>query len=100
MRSALEPNARDLAQYMSDLSETAYYAGWMDGLEFELWDAVVSGPRVYGRLRITDEHIAELRRLSVAAGGWIVFDDDAEEMFVPLADWQARFAGWKRQTTG
>jgi hypothetical protein len=32
----LSPQARALADYMSELSEEAYSAGWMMGLEFEL----------------------------------------------------------------
>jgi hypothetical protein len=39
----LEPEAHELAQYMSDLSEDAWHAGWMDGIEFALWDAVING---------------------------------------------------------
>jgi hypothetical protein len=93
---ALEPEARELAEYMSELSERAYYAGWMGDLEFDLWDAVVNGPREYGRLSITDEHIAELRRLSKAARGWIVFDDVQAEVFLPMKKWKERFDSWKR----
>lgn len=81
---------------MSALSERAYYAGWMSGLEFELWEAVVSGPREYGRISITDEHIHELRRLSDAAGGWIVFDEKYEEVLLPMKNWETRFESWKQ----
>jgi hypothetical protein len=52
-------------------------------LEYELWAAVVSGPREYGRLQVSAEHIAQLRKLSQAASGWIVFDDENEETFCP-----------------
>src|SRR5215471_17785201 len=94
----LEPKARELAEYMSGLSEEAYYAGWMDGLEFELWEAVISGPREYGRLQITLDHIAQLRRLSGAAGGWIIFDDTEEESLLPIGEWERRFNRWKQET--
>jgi hypothetical protein len=93
----LEPKARALADYMSDLSEEAYAAGWMDGLEFDLWEAVVSGPRKYGFLDITPHHIARLRELSQEAGGWIVFDDADEETLLPLSDWEKRFSTWKQE---
>jgi len=81
---------------MSELSEVAYCAGWMDGLEFELWRALIGGPRTYGRLEITDEQLARLRALSGAASGWIVFDDAEEETLVPLDEWQRRFERWQR----
>ncbi len=96
MLRTLEPEAQELAEYMSELSEQAYYAGWMRGLEFELWDAAVNGRREYGRLSITDEHISELRRLSEAAHGWIVFDEKREEILLPMKKWKERFEAWKR----
>ncbi len=97
MLSKLEPKARQLAEFMSGLSEEAYCAGWMDGLEFELWDAVIGGPREYGCLQITLGHIAQLRELSAAAGGWIVFDDKEEESLLPVGEWEKRFAEWKQR---
>ena len=39
----MEPDATKLMVYMSELSEEAYRAGWMDGLEFALWMAVRKG---------------------------------------------------------
>jgi hypothetical protein len=92
----LEPKARELADYMSGLSEEAYCAGWMDGLEFELWEAVISGPRKYGRLQITLNHTSRLRRLSEAAGGWIIFDETEEELLLPMGEWKRRFNEWKQ----
>ncbi len=96
MLRTLEPEAQELAEYMSELSEQAYYAGWKHGLEFELWDAVVSGPREYGRLSIADECINELRRLSEAARGWIVFDEKYGKILLPTKKWEERFETWKR----
>ena len=88
----LTPSARVLADYMAELSESAYYAGWMQGLEFELWKAVVEGPMCYGHLEITAKHISTLRRLSDACGGWIYFDDETEETFVSLEDWRRQYS--------
>jgi len=83
------PEAAALRDYMSELSEEAWYAGWQTDLEYALCDAVEHGPRCYGRLDVTDRHIAKLRELSLACGGWIRFADDApEEEFVPLDAWK------------
>ena len=83
------PQAAALRDYMSELSEEAYHAGWMRDLEYDLWDAVEHGPRSYGRLELTEQHIAKLRELSAACGGWIQFHEDApEEDFVPLERWK------------
>jgi len=73
---------------MSDLSEAAHCAGWMRGLEFALWRAVTEGPRRYGRLDITADHISKLRTLSDACGGWIVFDDETEATLIGLGEWR------------
>ena len=77
---------------MSDLSEEAYYAGWMDGLEYALWEAVLGVRREYGRLALTETHRARLRELSNSCGGWIVFDEATEETWLPLEEWEKRFS--------
>jgi hypothetical protein len=85
----MSPEAVALRDYMSELSEEAWHAGWMMDLEYALWDAVEHGPRSYGRLAIPEQHIAKLRELSLACGGWIRFTDDGlKEEFVPLERWK------------
>jgi hypothetical protein len=80
---------------MSEVSEAAFFAGWMNGLEFELWDALQSGPRNYGQIVLTEEVIQRLRELSVRCGGWVAWDGD-EEVFVPLSLWTEVFRNWDR----
>jgi hypothetical protein len=79
MLNELNDNQRALADYMSELSEDAYCAGWMSGLEYALWRVVIEGPRRYGFLDIDAAHIEHLRKLSQQCRGWIVFDDQTEE---------------------
>ena len=76
-----------LAEYMSELSELAYTAGWMDKLEFSLWNAMNHKITEYGRLVFTQQIINNLRELSNKAGGWIVFDEKQEETFVTWQEW-------------
>lgn len=90
MLAHLEPKQRALAELMSELSERAYYAGWMEGLEFSLWRALDGGSRTFGRLELTDDQLVRLRQLADACGGWIVFDDMNEERFVPISEWKKR----------
>lgn len=92
----LDPKARQLADYMGEISEQAYAAGWMHHLEFELWDIVQRGPRSYGRFDVTAEHIDRLSALSHAADGWVIFDEEREEMLVPMSEWVRRFRDWRR----
>ena len=83
---------KELAEYMSELSEDAYFAGWMEGLEYALWKAVVEEPFEYGFLQITEQHIDKLRELSTTCGGWIIFDDESAETFVPFEGWKKIYA--------
>ncbi len=87
MINDLNPSQRELAEYMSSLSEEAYSARWMSGLELELWKAMKKEIVKYGRLEITDEIIAKLKDLSSKANGWIVFDDENEEIFLTWKLW-------------
>lgn len=87
MLGHLSASQRELAEYMSSLSEAAYHASWMEGVELALWKAVVSGPYTYGRLQITSEHVERLQMLSIRCDGWIRLNDEDEETFVPLEDW-------------
>lgn len=80
-----------LADYMSTLSELAYYAGWMENLEHALWRAVEVGPFRYGHLDLKAEHIETLKQLSASCGGWIFFDDNTEETFIPIEQWRHRY---------
>jgi hypothetical protein len=82
----MNPAEAALADYMSELSEAANCAGWMEDLEYHLWRAVESGPFRYGRLDLTAEHTEGLRSLSESCGGWIIFAD--EERFIPLDRWR------------
>ena len=90
----LTNDRRQLADFMSDLSEEAYCAGWMEGLEYALWEAVLGVRREYGRLTFTHAQRARLRELSDSCAGWIVFSDDYGEM------WLAREEGQERVSAG
>lgn len=87
---------------MSELSEKAYYADWMEGLEYALWQVALGQRGDYGHLTFTSEDRVKLRRLSEACAGWIVFDDEKEETWLPLSEWETRFSSWRTShpTTG
>lgn len=83
--------AHQLSERMSDLSEECYCAGWLMGLEFELWSFVLSGPDEWGMGKVDDADIAALKRLSEKAGGWIVFRMDLGRAFVPMTEWLVQY---------
>lgn len=87
---------QQLCDLMSDTSERAYFAGWMEGTEFRLWQFVVdpADEADWGLAILEPELRESLKELSHEAGGWIIFsDDDAtprDQMgnsFVPMEDW-------------
>jgi hypothetical protein len=88
MLNDLNEPQRILAEYMSDLSEETYAAGWMKGLEFDLWEALEGKSKKYGRLEVNREIQDNLKRLSDGANGWIVYDDNVEEKYVSFAEWK------------
>jgi hypothetical protein len=87
MLADLTYDQRALADAMSAISEAAYCAGWMDGLEYALWHLLTTGQTRYGRSKVTGEELARLRILSERCGGWIICDEQKDETFVPLNDW-------------
>jgi hypothetical protein len=80
----MKSESTELKNYMGELSERAYCAGWMDGLEYALWKAVLEGRLKYGQMQITRAHTEKLKQLSDPCGGWIVWDDESEETYVSL----------------
>lgn len=87
MLKDLDHDQRALAEYMSELSEQAYAAGWMVNLEHALWRAVEHGPYRYGNLQLTVDHVEALKRLSATCRGWICFRASDEETFVSIDQW-------------
>jgi len=64
MLADLSEPQRELAKYMASISEAAYAASWIEGLEFELWRAVQGGAFLYGRLQLTSVHMKRLKELT------------------------------------
>jgi hypothetical protein len=96
-RVDLSAAAWSLATCMSAISERAYCAGWLGDLEFKLWAEIERTPGVYTGFKLSDVERAALRALSDAAQGWIVFNSEHGETFVPLDDWRTRFDEWARR---
>ena len=95
MLNELTPTQRDLAELMSDISENAWRAGWMMGLEYELWQELTSATNSSVPPLATQEQLERLSQLSKACGGWITFDQEREELFVVLAEWVTCYDKWR-----
>jgi hypothetical protein len=88
----LTKDQQALMRYMSGISEDCYWAGWLLGLEYTLWKAVLEGPMPFGPGRVTEGNILDLKNLAKACGGWIYWDNDTdEETFIPIDQWKAMY---------
>jgi len=79
-----------LINEMSKISEECYCAGWMNGLEIVLWDAVLNLPNDlhWGQCIISAERITRIRDASEWLGEWIVYNRIHGETPVPLDEWK------------
>ena len=82
-----DPNAAALLyNEMSELSEHHWCAGWLIGLEFDLWMRLQSGKLgEYGMFELEEQDIARLRALSEQSGGWCEY-----ERWMPMDEWEER----------
>jgi hypothetical protein len=92
MRHNLSEGQLSLAEFMSSLSEAGFDAGWMQGLEFDLWDILDGDQKLYGRYMLTPKDIEQLKLLSSRCGCWITFNDEKEEVAVPMEVWKKTLA--------
>jgi len=83
-----------LREYLAEISSNTFAAGWLDGLEFIVWDAVATGaplgdPEFFRPL--SDEEVADLLFLAGRCGGWVTEDGRR----VPPSEWHERYRSWK-----
>lgn len=78
--------AQELYEYISELSEEAICAGWMENIEYALWERVLNGTGNYYALEVTEDIIAKLRDYSDRAGGWWSWEG-REPVFLSAEDW-------------
>lgn len=85
---------------MSRISEDCYAAGWMTGLEYELW-GMLHGDVRPGHLYADEKTQESCRKLAETLGGWIIWVDgdgipglpasDWGTVFVPMAEWELMY---------
>lgn len=94
IKNALDRDAAEsLRDYMSDLSEEYWCAGWLSDLEYSLWGFVVRGPSDWGLGQIQASEVDKIKRLSDKCGGWWIWDEEvSREIFVTSSEWDVIFA--------
>ena len=77
-----------LGRMMADISEDCWCSGWIQDLEFTLWDALTRGPIKFGMGKIEQRDLARIKHLHEIAGGWWVGPrSDEFSRFVTTGDW-------------
>jgi hypothetical protein len=90
---------------MRQLSETFYSAGWVEDLEFEVWDMAHQEPHQIAGNAVSSDMAKYFRDLAALGGGWWVWPGTAGEegrhpISIPLSHWQAILAKRKKVAPG
>ena len=64
----------------------------MEGLEYELWSAVIGEPCSYG---LSEDERLGLAALSEALGGWLMNDPSYPPRVVDIVEWKRRYEDWR-----
>ena len=91
------PTFRKLTRRISEISETAYCAGWLTDIEFLLWKILEDGQGSVGRFPVPQEWIIEMKNLSEKCGGWVRLDEKKGRVLVPLTRWKRIYSAWLKQ---
>jgi hypothetical protein len=99
--------ARALRVFMEQLSEDLWCAGWLVGLEFDLWTWVerrragLAPPdqgRSFGPPKGWELDADALAWLAGQAGGrWCWPDEGPGPVFVEMEEWKEKYEVWKRR---
>lgn len=85
-----EGAALGLLGLMTGISEEFWCAGWMSGLEFDLWQAPTG--KSYGQGQLTERQATLLKLLSDECDGWWYWRNHDGPKFIRLDEWRAKLA--------
>jgi hypothetical protein len=99
--TAAEHRLRDV---ISEVSEKAYYAGWMQDAEFEVWRlAHEGGTWGHGTAEELASLLGEGMDLANQLDRWIVWsqlDEECDNQAMPLSDWKRQYTSWREGHPG
>ena len=86
----LPEKAKPLAKLMIKLCEEHYSTEWMQMTAYWLWEELSERDRItQAENRITEEEVAQLKKLSHDCGGWVMEDEtNVGLVFVTLDEWK------------
>jgi hypothetical protein len=88
---------RALEELVSDLSEKAWYAGWLGDTEFDIWRLATEGG-TWGRITSEDsaDELREALAMSRRLGIWVAWDDETGFVKpIPIEAWLPAYERWR-----
>lgn len=101
MSDRLQEYAKDLlVRLMREYSEDFWCAGWLSGLEYDLWEFTCGEAETYGTYLgsyLKDSERDYLKQLANDAGGWYYWSDKTPvgERFISMDDWLKMYEEYK-----
>lgn len=83
-----------IGDLVSDISEDCYCAGWMHGIEFDLWAVICGDATDYAGVTLADHRVQALARIARDADGWVRYGDSGVES-VDSVTWAKMYAAYK-----
>jgi len=85
-----EGAALGLLGLMTGISEEFWCAGWMSGMEYDLW--LAEPGKHYGQGTLSARQATLLRLLSEECGGWWYWHGNQGPKFITLDKWRDKIA--------
>ena len=87
----LTPQQHALYEAISDISEDRWCAGWLIGIEYQLWAELQGDSQQHGIDELDQAQFEKVRALADQVGGWIIWADDQTHPDLPTVEWGPRF---------
>lgn len=96
--NGLQRRLEALEDVMCGISDDLFAAGWLDGLEYNLWAIVVGDPLPEahhpGYERLTEQQFKALRDAFVSAGHWLHYTSTGVQP-VETVEWYRLYKAWR-----
>lgn len=85
----------ELIELVKKISERDYCAGWVENIEFDLWDAIEKMEDGEKSERFDRCELEKLAELSDDCGYWVGYSGKYGEIFIQINNWLENFKIWK-----
>jgi probable addiction module antidote protein len=88
-----------LHEMMRSVSQEVYFAGWLQDLEYLLWQVIEGKLQRDNYFDIDEDRADKLRQLSRLCGGWIICSKHLGTQWVPIEQWTILYQEWLKSKT-